>query len=178
VGVREHVSDMGVGMIGGYVGTKLVEPVSMKLYELESEEAKRKEDEARPGPPYEIAVRKRTEALGLKLSEERLRALATYGFHYGLGIGWGPTYAFLKRWTNLEAVPAALLSGAAMSLVIDEGMTPLFGFSAPNGEYPLATHLRGFAAHLAFGLGVAATTEAIWWLGRNGRPRGKGRGTT
>jgi len=40
-----------------------------------------------------------------------------------------------------------------MSLVVDEGMTPLMGFSAPNRAYPLSTHLRGFAAHLAFRLG-------------------------
>ena len=59
------------------------------------------------------------------------------------------------------------MTGAAMSLVVDEGMTPLLGFSAPNREYPFVTHLRGFAAHLAFGLGVAATAETIHWLGRN-----------
>jgi len=47
-------------------------------------------------------------------------------------------------------------------------MTPLLGFSAPNRAYPLVTHLRGFAAHLAFGLGVAGTVEAIYWLGGNG----------
>ena len=38
-------------MIGGYVGTKVMEPVSMKLYEPESEKDRRKEDEARPAPP-------------------------------------------------------------------------------------------------------------------------------
>jgi uncharacterized membrane protein YagU involved in acid resistance len=95
-----------------------------------------------------------------------------YGFHYGLGMGWGSTYTFLRRWTDLNPVSAGLLSGAAMSLLVDEGMTPLLGFSAPNREYPLSTHLRGFAAHLAFGLGVAVTAETLYWLGRNGGDRG------
>lgn len=166
--VRELVADVGAGMIGGYVGTKVMEPVSMKLYELESEEDRRKEDEARPGPPYLIAARKSTEALGIELSEEHLEKVAMYVFHYGLGMGWGPPYGFLRRWTDLNPVSAGLLTGAAMSLLVDEGMTPLLGFSAPNREYPLATHLRGFAAHLAFGLGVAGTVEAIYWLGGNG----------
>ncbi len=166
--VRELVSDVGSGLIGGYAGTKVMEPVSMKLYELESEEDRRKEDEARPGPPYVIAARKTTEALGMELSDEQLEKVATYVFHYGLGMSWGPPYAFLRRWTNLNPVSAGLLTGAAMSLLVDEGMTPLLGFSAPNRDYPLATHLRGFAAHLAFGLGVAATVEAIYWLGGNG----------
>ncbi len=166
--VRELVSDVGSGLIGGYAGTKVMEPVSMKLYELESEEDRRKEDEARPGPPYVIAARKTTEALGMELSDERLQKVATYVFHYGLGMSWGPPYAFLRRWTNMGPVSAGLLTGAAMSLLVDEGMTPLLGFSAPNRDYPLATHLRGFAAHLAFGLGVAGTVETIYWLGRNG----------
>ena len=137
-------------MIGGYVGTQVMERVSMKLYELEPEEERQKEDEFRPGPPFYIAAKKTTEALGIELSEKHLQNLATYGFHYGLGMGWGPTYNFLRRWTDLNPVSAGLLSGAAMSLLVDEGMTPLLGFSAPNRDYPLATHLRGFVAHLAF----------------------------
>ena len=49
--LREVVSDIGVGAIGGYLGTQLMERVSMKLYEWESEEARSQEDEARPGEP-------------------------------------------------------------------------------------------------------------------------------
>lgn len=166
--IRKAVSDIGVGVIGGYVGTQLMERVSMKLYELEPEKDREREEEVRPGPPFEIAARKITGALGIELSEEQLQALATYGFHYGLGMGWGPTYTFLRRYTGLNPAAAGLLSGALMSLVVDEGVTPLFGFSAPNREYPVSTRLRGLAAHLAFGLGVAATAEAIYWLGKGG----------
>ncbi len=53
-----------------------------------------------------------------------------------------------------------------MSVVADELMTPAFGFSAPNLDYPLSTHLRGFLAHLVFGLAVAATVETGWLLRR------------
>ncbi len=172
VEIREAISDVGVGLIGGYVGTRVMERVSMKLYELESEEDRRKEDEVRPGPPFYIAAKKTTEALRLELSDDQLQKVATYGLHYGLGMGWGPAYTFLRRWTGLDSISAGLLSGAAMSLLVDEGMTPLLGFSAPNRDYPLSTHLRGFAAHLAFGLGVAATAETIYWLGSNGSTKG------
>lgn len=166
--VRKVVSDIGVGAIGGYVGTQIMERASMKLYELESEEDREREEEVRPGPPFEIAAKKITGALGVELSEEQLQALAMYGFHYGLGMSWGPTYTFLRRYTGLNPLAAGLLSGALMSLVVDEGITPLFGFSAPSREYPVSTRLRGLAAHLAFGLGVAATAEAIYWLGEGG----------
>jgi len=112
VGTRELVSDVGVGMIGGYVGTQLMERVSMKLYELESEEDRKREEEVRPGPPFYVAAKKTTEALGINLSGEQLQNLAMYGFHYGLGMGWGPTYSFLRRKTDMNPVAAGLLSGA------------------------------------------------------------------
>ncbi len=76
----------------------------------------------------------------------------------------GSLYALLRRRTALGPAPAGLVAGAAMSLIADELMTPALGFGAPNRAYPLSTHLRGFAAHLVFGLGVAATTKAGWRL--------------
>ena len=94
-----------------------------------------------------------------------------YGFHYGFGVSWEPVYIFLRWWTDLSPILAGLLMGAAMSLVVDEGRTPLLGFSAPNRDYPFLTHLRGFAAHLAFGLGVAGTAETLSWLDRNAKSR-------
>ena len=169
--VKELVSDVGVGMIGGYVGTQVMERVSMKLYELEPEEARRKEDEARPGDPFIVAARKTTRALGLELSEEQVQNVGMYVFHYGLGLGWGPMYTFLRRWTDLGPIQAGLLTGAVQSLLVDEAMTPLLGFSAPNRDYPFATHLRGVAAHLAYGFGIAVTAETLYWLGRNGGKR-------
>lgn len=174
--IREAVSDVAIGMIGGYMGTQVMERVSMKLYEMESEEDRWKEDKARPGDPFIIAARKTIQALGLELSEEQVQKVGTDLFHYGLGLSWGPVYTFLRRWTNLNPISVGLLSGALMSLLVDEGMTPHFGFSAPNRDYPLATHLRGFVAHLAYGLGVAGTAETLYWLGRNGGARRSDRG--
>ena len=54
-----------------------------------------------------------------------------------------------------------------MSFIADELMTPAMGASAPNREYPLVTHVRGFFAHLAFGPGVAATAELLLRLRNN-----------
>jgi uncharacterized membrane protein YagU involved in acid resistance len=162
------IADVGIGAISGYVGTKVMEPVSMTLYQWESEESRQQEDAVRPGPPYEIAAKKTTGLLGIELSDQQVKTVGTLFFHYGLGVSWGPVYTVLRRQTNLNPVAAGLLTGAAMSLLVDEGLTPLLGFSAPNRAYPLVTHLRGFVAHLAFGLGVAASAELLYWLGREG----------
>ena len=160
------IADVGIGLISGYVGTKVMERASMTLYEWESEEARRQEDAVRPGPPYELAARKITGLLGLNLSDRQIQTVGTVLFHYGLGMSWGPVYTWLRRRTGLHPVAVGLGTGAAMSLIVDEGLTPVLGFSAPNRAYPLVTHLRGVLAHLVFALGVAATAETITWLGR------------
>lgn len=159
---RRLVSDIGIGLISGYVGTKAMEPVSMKLYALESEEARRRDDGARPGPPYQLAARKTVGLLGIQISDSVVKSLGTYLFHYGLGMSWGAVYTLVRRRTMWNPVATGLGTGAAMSLIVEEGMTPLLGFSAPNGAYPLVTHLRGFVTHLAFGLGMAATAETLY----------------
>ena len=155
------LTDLAVTPVAGYLGTKAMEPVSMWRYKQESNADRKREDAVRPGPPYQIAAQKTAALVGLSLSEAALDK-AALGFHYGLGISWAPTYALLRRTTGLGPITAGLLSGTAMSAIVDEGLTPALGFSAPNRDYPRATHVRGIVAHLAFGLAVAAVTEAAW----------------
>jgi hypothetical protein len=161
VNIRSAITDLALSAAAGYLGTKAMEPVSMKLYELEPAEARTREDAARPGAPYRIAAEKLTTVVGLQLSEQQLDRLSL-ALHYGLAFQWAPLYPLLRRWTGLNPLTAGLATGAAMSVIADELMTPAFGFSAPNLDYPLVTHARGFAAHLAFGLAVAAVFEAGW----------------
>jgi len=157
------LEDLAVSAVAGYVGTKAMEPVSMKLYELESTADREREDAVRPGPPYEIAALAGVTLEGKALDRASLAA------HYGLALSWSPLYLLLRRRTSLRPFSAGLATGAAMSAIADEWMTPALGFSAPNRAYPLSTHVRGVAAHLVFGLGVAASTEALW-AARRRRP--------
>ncbi len=166
--IRGFAEDLGVAAVAGYLATKVMEPVSQKLYELESERDRAREDAARPGPPDRIAAEKITRLAGLQLSEEQLDRAALV-FHYGLAISWAPLYAVLRRAIGVPPIAAGLATGSAMSLLVDELITPALGFSAPNGDYSLVTHLRGFAAHLVFGLSLAAVTETAWAL-RGRRP--------
>lgn len=158
---REAVRDIALATAASYVGTKAMEPVSMKLYEMESAADREREDAARPGPPYRVAAEKITRSLGLDLNDQQLDRLSLV-LHYGLAAQWAPLYPLLRRTTRLSPPVAGLATGAAMSIIADELMTPAFGFSAPNLEYPLSTHIRGFAAHLIFGLAVAASVETGW----------------
>jgi hypothetical protein len=159
--VTTGLKGAAIAGLAGYVGTQVMEPVSQKLYELESEQARAQEDEVRPGPPPEVAAQKTARLVGVELTEQQLKA-CTLAFHYGLAISWAPLYQVLRRITPLGPVASGLATGAAMSLVADEMMAPALGFTAPNRAYPLVTHLRGVAAYLVFGLALAATTEAAW----------------
>lgn len=88
------------------------------------------------------------------------------GFHYGLGVRWAPLYGILRHRARLAAPTAALVTRLAMSVIADEAMTPMLGFSAPNRASPLVTHLRGVAAHLVFGATVGVVSEVTWALAR------------
>lgn len=88
--VKQIFADIAVGLISGYVGTKVMEPVSMKLYKLESEADRQQEDRVRPRPPYETAARKMTARSGLQLTDKQMEQ-AGMVFHYGLGMSWGPS---------------------------------------------------------------------------------------
>lgn len=126
---------------GGYLATRVMEPVSAKLDELESNHDRAREDAARPAPPDRIAARQITELVALHLSDPASNK-AALGFHYGLAISWTPVYQLLRRATRLGPVAAGLATGASMSLPAEEGMTPALGFSAPNRANPLSTHLH------------------------------------
>jgi len=77
------LADIGIGLISGYVGTKLMEPVGVKLYELESETDRQQEDRVRPGPPYQIAAERTAKLVGRAAAVARQgvepRTVATRG---------------------------------------------------------------------------------------------------
>lgn len=161
--VQELLKDLAIAPIAGYVGTKVMEPLGTALYNAESPEDRQREDAARPGPPFEIAAKKTLGAIGVILEGDALKRVGL-AFHYGLGISWAPVYVLLRRSLHMRPIAAGLAAGAAMSALVDEGITPMLGFSAKNTEYPLATHVRGLIGHLVFGLSIAAVTEAAWML--------------
>ncbi len=129
--LTDVTEDLAVAALAGYLATKAMEPVSMRLYELESEKDRQREDAVRPGPPYEIAAKKVAASLGVELHGVALER-ASLAMHYGLALSWSPLYGVLRRTRDVHPFLAGLGTGAAMSLVADEAMTPLLGYSAPN----------------------------------------------
>jgi len=51
-------------------------------------------------------------------------------------MSWGTVYTLLRRLTPLPPPVAGLLTGASLSLLIDEGLTPLLGTSRAEPRLP------------------------------------------
>ena len=157
---RDMVSGAAAGVIGGYVGTKVMSPVTAELQKLAPEADKEREKAVSPGSPYKIGAQKAADLLGVKLDEKQLETAAS-AMPYTVGIAGGLLYVALRRVARMNPVMAAVFSGTALFLAVDEGLTPTLGLSAPNNQYPLSTHLRGFLGHLAYGGAVAVTAELL-----------------
>lgn len=158
--------DAALATTAGYVATKAMEQFNLRAYRLEPDADRRREEDVRPGPPFRLAAENLSHrVLGVDLDGEMARR-AGLVFHYVAGSSPAPVYIALRRKLGWRPVTAALASGAAMSLLLDETITPAIGASAPNRDYPLSTHVRAFAAHLAFGLVLGAVIEAGWRLFR------------
>ena len=154
-------ADLAIGVVAGLVATKLTEFAQEALYEPMPAAIKKKEERVSPGPPPEVAAEKTAGLLGYKLTEKQAQ-LGGLAVHYGLGAAWGPVYGLLRRHSKMQPLGAGFVTGAAMSLIVDEALTPALGFSAPSRAYPTITHARGLIGHLVFGAVVALTAEAIY----------------
>ncbi len=167
--LKSVLGDLAVAAAGGLVATRAMEPVTTMLYERASEADREREQRVSPGVAYRVAAEKVAGRLGLRLSEEQLDRAGLL-LHYALGIGWAPMYVVLRRSWRMPALQAGIVTGLALFAIVDEGLNPIIGSSAPPQAYPLSTHVRGLAGHLAYGLALAAAFElGSFVLGR--RPR-------
>lgn len=129
-------------------------------YALEPEADRQREQDVRPGPPFRLAAENLSaRVVGVEFDQDRATK-AGMAFHYLAGWSWTPVYLLLRRRLRWGPVASGLGTGASMSLLLDETITPAIGASASNGRYPVSTHVRAFAAHLVFGLAVAGVMEA------------------
>ena len=156
--------DLAVGLAAGLFANWATDLAQGPLRRATPEGVRRREARVSPGPSSShVAARRIAERLGRPVEDRRLRPVAK-AVHHGLGMAWGPVYCLLRRHGGLEPLGAGLVAGASLSLVVDEGLTPALGLSAPNRAYPAATHLRGFLAHLVWGAAAALAAEVVYNL--------------
>jgi hypothetical protein len=154
------IRDGAIAWLSGYIGVRVMDPVASAVYNLSSEADKEQEKQASPGVAYEVAARDLAARAGLHITDAEATA-AAQAFHIGLGIQEGQIYVALRRRTGLGMFSAALLSGLALFVGVDEVLTPRLGWSAPASAYPRSTHVRGLIAHVTLGLATAISAEIL-----------------
>lgn len=162
-GIRDIARDTVIGLFSGYAGIKVMDPVTTKFQEMETEEDKRREKEVSQSVAYDVAARKVARSIGLQLSDEQVPKVGMI-LHYGLGLWAGPLYMWLRRTTSLSPMSSAVVVAMMIFLGVDEGLNYALGFSAPPGDYPVATHVRGLVGHLALGVTTAVAAESLAWV--------------
>lgn len=161
------VADAALAGLAGLGAAKVMGAATAFLYDQQSAEAKQQEEDVSYGVAYDVAARKTAALAGKELSDEQV-SKAGLAIHYALAVGWVPVYMVLRRRVSLGPVAAGAACGLSMSALVDEFANPLLQLTPPPDAYPLATHLRGVAGHLVYGLSVAALVEAGWRVTANG----------
>ncbi len=160
--VQPLLVDVAVGLFAGLFANWATDLAQGPLRRATPEGVRRREAQVSPGPSSShVAARRIAERLGRPLDEDRLRPVAK-AVHHGLGMAWGPVYCLLRRHGGMRPLSAGLVAGAALSLVVDEGLTPALGLTAPNRDYPLATHLRRLLAHLVWSAAHGSRMRSLW----------------
>ena len=158
------LADVAVGLLAGLAATAVTGLAQEATDRATPERVRRREAAVRPGPSAQVAARRIAAEAGAPLDDAEA-TLAGRTLHYAIGSAWGLTYTLLRR-RGVGPVPAGLAAGLSLSLVVDEGIAPALGFSAPNSSYPALTHLRGVVNHLVYGASVAVAAEVLHHLVR------------
>ncbi len=158
---KDLAADAAISIVAGLFASKVMDGVTTRIYEAQSDEAKKHETDVSYGVAYNVAVRKTADRLGLRLTEQQVNTGGQV-MHYGLGIALAPTYMILRRRTTLTPPGAGITAGVVLYAVLDEAINPLLGFTPPPQAYPLVTHLRGLAGHVVLGLALASAVEGAW----------------
>jgi len=103
-----------------------------------------------------------TRLAGQPPEQDETKSTLSYVVHYGFGALQGGLFGAL---TAAAPAPTALTAGPAFGTAVwlgaDEIGVSLLGLADGPTKYPVSQHLHRWGAHIAYGLGLAATTGAL-----------------
>jgi uncharacterized membrane protein YagU involved in acid resistance len=156
---RSLMADLLMGAVAGAVATWVMDKGTTVLYQRESEESRKQENEAREGKTaYGVAAEKTAAAAGQALSDKQ-RQRYGMGLHWALGASAGALYGVLRERSPWVSLGFGTLYGVLFWLVVDEAANTALGLTPPPQEFPWETHARGLAGHLIYGATAEATLK-------------------
>lgn len=156
---RQVAADMAVALAAGYIATRVSDGAQRWFYRMTPVSEKLREPDYPGCSAAEQAARMAADSVGMARSHRRISLMKT-GIHYGLGMVWSAMYPPLRR-RGIGPVAAGAVTGASLSLFVDEALCPALGITAPNSAYPPSSHARGVLTHLVYGLAVACAAESL-----------------
>jgi len=155
------VADLIRGALAGAAATWVMGKATTWMYELESEDVRKRENAARNGnTAYVVAAQKAADFAGVELSQQQQQR-AGDGIHWALGIGAGAMYGVLRRRIPSAAKMKGLPFGVGLFLMMDELMNPVLGLTPGPTAFPWQAPARGLGGHLAFGLVSETVLEGL-----------------
>ncbi len=150
--------DAAATVVAGVGASWVMNQVTTAFRARQSPGSRRREEEASGDVAYAALMQQAAALVGRRLDPGPAEGLGL-AFHYAMGTVLVPGYVLLRRRLGLRPVTAGLTLGLSVSVLVDEVANPLVGSAAPPRAYPLVTHLRGLAGHVAYGLAVPVLFE-------------------
>ncbi|MBX5480816.1 MAG: hypothetical protein IRZ16_03040 [Myxococcaceae bacterium] len=146
--------DAAAGAIAGALGTWLMSPAQSLASKLQgASDQKREQQVSLDKNATELMAIRLGRLIKKDLQGDALKK-AGLAVHYGYGALWGMAFALLSRGARRLPFAAGLALGASLWLLGDEIAVPALRLASGPKKYPVSSHLKALAAHLAYGAGV------------------------
>lgn len=147
---RNPALDVLLGAAAGAAATWLMDKLTSALYERESEEVRKREEDVRGGSTtYENAAAK-------YLGDKDLAP----ALHWSSGIAAGALYGLLRNRVDLS-FGTGVLFGVAFFAAVDEGVMTALKLAPPPNAFPWQSHARGLAGHLVLGAVIESAFDVV-----------------
>jgi len=155
--------DIATGSVAGLAGVMALVGVAQFMWDwakrTRPEDIKR-EEEIEQKDPFPILAQKVGALIGVTPTKKQETQLAQY-VTVGLGATMGALYAVTARRWPLGWLAGGVVFGTLFWAIEDEMMGPALGLAGDNTQYPVEAHVRGWAAHVAFGVVTAAIVQCF-----------------
>lgn len=153
------LTDMAAGAAAGIVGGMALGGTAGFLYDLASPKDVAREQAIEPRNPFVVLAQRLEGAAGIE-KDERREKLFELAVITTVSASTGALYAATARKWSLGWLAGGAVFGALFWAIEDEGLGTAMNLAGDNTKYPLEAHLRGLAAHVAFGVVTAGLLKA------------------
>jgi hypothetical protein len=161
--MSDITKDIVRGSVAGLIGIMAHVATAQFMWDWTkrtSPEKIKREHEIEPKDPFPILADKLGTLVGVTPTEKQERQFEQY-VTVGTGASMGALYAVAARRWPLDWLTGGVLFGTLFWAIEDETMGPALGLAGDNTQYPMEAHVRGWAAHVAFGIVTAAVVKSL-----------------